>query len=179
MKISESPLHGAYLVDLAPMEDERGFFARTFCAKTFGEHGLQTEWPQCNLSHNARAHTLRGMHYQAAHHGEVKLVRCTHGAVYDVIVDLIPQSPTYMRHFGVELSARNGRALYVPAGFAHGFLSLEDHSQVYYHMGAAYVPDAARGFRYNDVQFAINWPHEPAVISTRDAAYPDFREEEQ
>lgn len=133
---------------------------------------------QCNVSRNRRAHTLRGMHYQLPPHEEAKLVRCTAGAIWDVIVDLRPGSATWLRWTGAELSAENGSALYVPEGFAHGFLTLRDDTEVFYQMSAFYEPGAARGLRWNDPRIGIAWPAEPAVISERDAAYPDFSPEE-
>lgn len=174
MRFSEAPLAGAFTLDLEPNVDERGLFARVFCEREFARHGLPTRFPQCNLSKNHRAGTLRGMHYQAAPHGEAKLVRCVSGAIYDVIIDLRPASPTRLGWFGVELSAANGRALFVPQGFAHGFLTLADDAHVLYQMGQFYQPDAARGVRYSDPSFGIEWPRAPTVISERDATYPDF-----
>jgi len=174
MEFTETGLAGAYIVDLTPRLDERGFFARTFCEREFAEHGLPVRFPQCNLSRNTRAGTLRGMHYNAAPHFESKLVRCGSGAIYDVIVDLRPGSPTRLRSFGVELSARSGRALFVPERFLHGFVTLENDTDVLYHMGAFYHPDAARGVRWNDPGLGIAWPVTPKVVAPRDAAYPDF-----
>jgi dTDP-4-dehydrorhamnose 3,5-epimerase len=174
MVFRETKLGGAYIIDLAPRPDERGFFARTFCEREFAEHGLPTRFPQCNLSRNDRAKTLRGMHYQAAPHRESKVVRCVTGAIHDVIVDLRPGSPTHLGWVGVELSARNGRALFVPEGFAHGFVTLEDATDVFYHMGAFFQSEGARGARWNDPRFGIEWPVTPAIIAARDAAYPDF-----
>jgi dTDP-4-dehydrorhamnose 3,5-epimerase len=170
----ETPLAGAYVIDLDRRDDERGFFARTYCDREFAAHGLPVRWPQCNLSHNARAFTLRGMHYNAAPHREAKLVRCVAGAIWDAIVDLRPGSPTRLRWFGVELSADAGNALFVPEGFAHGFVTLRDGSDVFYHMGACYEPGAARGLRWDDPSVAIAWPVAPLLISERDGTYPDF-----
>jgi dTDP-4-dehydrorhamnose 3,5-epimerase len=174
MRFSETKLAGAYIIDLEPRVDDRGFFARTFCEREFAEHGLPTRFPQCNVSRNTRRGTLRGMHYNAAPHFESKLVRCGSGAIFDVIVDLRPESPTLLQWIGVELSARTGRALFVPERFAHGFLTLEDDSDVLYHMGAFFHAESARGARWNDPRFDIVWPSEPAVIAPRDATYPDF-----
>ncbi|HEY6779383.1 MAG TPA: dTDP-4-dehydrorhamnose 3,5-epimerase, partial [Thermoleophilaceae bacterium] len=157
-------------------EDSRGFFARTFDRREWQAHGLDPAVVQCNLSYNARAGTLRGMHFQAAPHGEPKLVRCTRGAIYDVVVDLRPDSPTLGRWFGIELTAANGRALYVPVDFAHGFQTLADETEVLYMMGHEYVPEASRGVRWNDPAFGIDWPEPPSgtrTISARDAGYPD------
>ena len=174
MRFIETPLAGAFVVELEAARDDRGHFARAYCETEFAAHGLHTEWPQCNLSRNTRKHTLRGMHYQTTPHEEVKFVRCVRGAIYDVIVDLRPDSPTWGKSFGIELDHLSGRALYIPKGFAHGFLSLADDTDVFYQMGAGYVPGAAAGFRYNDPTFDIAWPCKPAVISERDAHYPDF-----
>jgi dTDP-4-dehydrorhamnose 3,5-epimerase len=176
LRFRETPLRGAYVVELTPSADDRGFFARAYCDGEFAAHGLPTRWPQCNLSRNTRAHTLRGLHYNAAPHREAKLVRCVRGAAWDVIVDLRAGSPTRLQWFGVELTAEAGNAVYVPQGFLHGFVTLRDDSDVFYQMGASYVPNAARGLRWNDPRFGIVWPVEPAVISERDRTYPDFDE---
>ncbi|HEY6728111.1 MAG TPA: dTDP-4-dehydrorhamnose 3,5-epimerase [Polyangiaceae bacterium] len=165
---------GAMQIDLDAHADDRGFFARTFCAREFEAQGLPGDFPQCNLSHNARAGTLRGVHYNHPPFEEAKLVRCVRGAVYDVIVDLRPGSPTHLEWVGIELSAENGRAVFVPKGFAHGFVTLSDATDVFYHMDSVFQPNAARGFRYNDPSFKIQWPIAPRVISERDASYPDF-----
>ena len=167
------PLDGAYVVEIDPRQDERGFFARTFCRDMFAARGLVTEFPQCSLSFNLRRGTLRGMHYQVAPHAETKLVRCTRGAVYDVIVDLRPESPTYCRWAAAELSAARRNALYIPERFAHGFLSLEDATEVSYQISHPYRPDAARGVRFDDPAFGIAWPEPPTVIAERDRSYPD------
>ena len=174
MLFCKTELEGAYIIDLEPRVDERGFFARTFCEREFAEHALPTHFPQCNLSRNSRRGTLRGMHYEAPPSTESKLVRCTAGAVFDVIVDLRPSSPTCHRWTSVELTAVTGRALFVPAGFAHGVLTLSDDSDVVYHMGDSYRPDAGRGFRWNDEFFSIAWPAAPTSIAKRDAEYPNF-----
>jgi dTDP-4-dehydrorhamnose 3,5-epimerase len=176
--IFERALGGAYVIDIEPHRDERGFFARSFCEREFAEHGLPSHFPQCNLSRNAHVHTLRGMHYNVAPHREAKLVRCVSGAIYDVIVDLRADSPTRLAWMGVNLTAENGRALFVPKGFAHGFLTLAENSDVFYHMGESYVADAARGFRWNDSLIGIRWPAQPAFLSARDAQYADFDAEE-
>ncbi len=172
MNFTESPLAGAYIVDVNRLEDERGFFARSFCVEEFRGLGLATEMSQCSVSFNALRGTLRGLHFQAAPHEEEKLVRCTRGAVFDVIVDIRPESPTYRRYFGAELTAENQRALYIPKGFAHGFLSLVDETELYYMISVAHVPGAARGLRWNDPALNINWPFPPRVISNRDAEFP-------
>jgi len=176
VRFAETRLPGAYVIELEPNVDERGFFARTFCEREFAEHGLPTRFPQCNLSRNRRRGTLRGMHFETPPTSESKLVRCSTGAVYDVIVDLRPDSPARFRWLGIELTAESGRALFVPAGFAHGFLTLTDDTDVFYHMGDSYRPGSARGFRWNDPRFDITWPSAPGTISERDAHYPDFRE---
>jgi dTDP-4-dehydrorhamnose 3,5-epimerase len=169
-------LPGAVVVRLDPAADERGFFARTFCEDEFARHGLPVRFPQANLSRNARAGTLRGMHYNAAPHSEAKLVRCTSGAIWDVIVDLRRDSPARFRSFAIELTAESGDALFVPEGFAHGFVTLRDGTDVSYLMGRSYAGGAARGFRWDDPLFALRWPREPAVISDKDRAWPAFDE---
>jgi dTDP-4-dehydrorhamnose 3,5-epimerase len=172
MRFTECSLRGAFVVDIAPAADERGFFARSYCEAEFAAQGLAAPTRQCSLSYNARLGTLRGMHYQHAPHEEEKLVRCTAGAVFDVIVDLRPRSPTRFGWCAVELSAANRRALYVPKGFAHGFLSLCDDTEVFYMISAEHAAGAVGGLRWNDPLLAIRWPFEPAVISARDAAFP-------
>jgi dTDP-4-dehydrorhamnose 3,5-epimerase len=162
------------VIELEKLGDERGFFARSFCTEVFAAHGLPGRFPQANISFNKDKGTLRGMHYQAEPRPEPKVVRCTRGAIFDVAVDLRPDSPGYRRWTGHELTADNHRALYVPPGCAHGFLTLADDCEVHYLMGEAYHPDLARGVRWNDPAFAIDWPLEPAVISPRDAGYSDF-----
>ncbi len=178
MKLVPTPLPGAYVVELEPIGDERGWFARTFDATAFEALGIDARVSQCNASFNERAGTLRGMHYQAAPHGEAKLVRCTSGAIYDVIVDLRADSAAYRRWFAIELRAGGTASLFAPAGVAHGFQTLEDASEVHYQMSHHYVPEAASGVRWDDPAFGIDWP-EPRrasrVISERDASYPDFR----
>jgi dTDP-4-dehydrorhamnose 3,5-epimerase len=171
MIFNESPLAGAYLVELEPLADERGFFDRSYCAEEFAAHGLP-ELRQCSVSYNRRAGTLRGMHYQAAPREEHKLVRCTAGAIFDVIVDVRPASPTYRRWFAAELTAANRRSLFIPPGFAHGFMSLSEDTEVYYMISVAHSPELSRGYRWNDPAFAIEWPMPPVVISPRDASYP-------
>jgi len=172
MIFTESPLPGAYVVELERLTDERGFFARSYCADEFAARGLGPELRQCSVSYNARKATLRGMHYQGAPHEEHKLVRCTAGAIFDVIVDIRLSSPTYRRWFGAELSFANRRSMFIPPGFAHGFMSLTDDAEVYYMISVPHAPQSGRGFRWNDPAFAIEWPLPPAVISARDAAYP-------
>jgi dTDP-4-dehydrorhamnose 3,5-epimerase len=171
---TETKLRGAWVIDLEARHDERGFFARAYCEREFEAHGLPKMYPQCNISRNRKAGTLRGMHYNAAPHGEAKLIRCVRGAIYDVIVDLRAGSPTNRAWFGVELTAEEGRALFVPAGFAHGFVTLVDDSDVFYQMGDFYRAEAARGLRWNDPRLGIEWPRKPAIVADRDATYPDF-----
>lgn len=174
MRFIPTSIDGVVVIELEPRVDDRGAFARTFCADEFAEHGLPTWYPQCNLSINDRAGTLRGMHFNVEPHGEAKLVRCVRGAIHDVVVDLRSGSSTRFAHVGVELSAQNRRALFIPAGFAHGFVTLEDDTDVYYHMGSSYVPSAARGVRWNDPTLTIEWPVQPTTMSAADAAYPDL-----
>lgn len=177
MLFRETRVAGGYVIEPERMEDERGFFARTFSSGEFAAHGLENRVEQCSTSFNARSGTLRGLHYQAAPHGEAKLVRCTRGAIYDVAIDLRPDSPSYLRWVGIELSADNGRALFVPAGCAHGFQTLVDASEVLYQISTPYVPEAARGVRWDDPAFNIDWPPPPPwgrTIAPRDARYPDF-----
>jgi dTDP-4-dehydrorhamnose 3,5-epimerase len=174
VKFIEQRLPGVFLIELERHADERGFFARSFCVDELARAGLHGDFPQGNVSYNHRRHTLRGMHYQAAPHGEVKIVGCTAGAILDVVVDLRAESPTRLAWCAVELTPASGAQLYIPAGFAHGFLTLADDTEVSYRMGARYVPDAARGLRWDDPRLAIAWPARPAVISERDATYPDL-----
>jgi dTDP-4-dehydrorhamnose 3,5-epimerase len=175
MIFSETELAGAYVVDLERREDERGFFARAWCANEFAEHGLSTKLVQANLSFNSRKGTLRGMHYQVEPHAEAKLVRCTRGAIYDVIIDLRPDSETYRHWIGVELDADSRRALYVPEGFAHGYQTLAPDSETFYQVSEFYAPDAERGVRWNDPAFGIVWPDsEKAFLSEKDRDWPDF-----
>ena len=176
MRFTKTPLPGAWIVELDPIGDERGWFARTFDADEFTDRGLEPAVVQTNASFNARRDTLRGLHYQAAPHGESKLVRCVRGAIFDVAVDLRPDSPTFCHWHGVELSAGNDRQFYIPAGLAHGFQTLTDDAEVLYQMGYRYVPDAARGVRWDDPAFGIDWPAPDGarIISERDRTYPDF-----
>jgi dTDP-4-dehydrorhamnose 3,5-epimerase len=177
MIFTPTRLEPAHIVDFEKREDDRGFFARAWCQQEFEAHGLDTRVVQCNISFNERGGTVRGMHYQLAPHAEVKIVRCTRGAIYDVIVDLRPTSPTYKQWLAVELSAENGRALYVPEGFAHGYQTLEDGTETFYQVSAFYAPEAEQGFRWNDPAFAIEWPEaEGRVVSPKDASWPDYEE---
>jgi dTDP-4-dehydrorhamnose 3,5-epimerase len=174
MLFTETKLKGAFIIDLEQRQDTRGFFARTFCAKEFEAHGLKPTVAQCNLSFNYKKGTLRGMHYQIAPACETKLLRCTQGAIYDVIIDMRPDSPTYLEHIGVELTALNRRALYVPEMFAHGYQALTDEAEVVYQVGEFYTPGYERGLRYNDPSFGIEWPLPVSEISEKDAAWPLF-----
>jgi len=174
MLFTETQLKGAFIVELEQRQDDRGFFARTFCATEFAAHGLKPTVAQCNLSFNFKKGTLRGMHYQIAPAGETKLVRCTQGAIYDVIIDMRPDSPTYLSHIGVELTAENRRALYVPELFAHGYQALTDAAEVVYQVGEFYTPGYERGLRYDDPTFGIDWPVAVSEISQKDAAWPMF-----
>jgi dTDP-4-dehydrorhamnose 3,5-epimerase len=174
MIFTPTSLQGAVAVDLEKREDERGFFARSWCRREFEAHGLNPRLAQCSVSFNLRRGTLRGMHYQAEPHEEAKLVRCTRGSLHDVIVDLRPGSPTYKRHFALTLTAENRTMLYVPEGFAHGFLTLEDATEVFYQITEFYAPASQKGFRWDDPAFAIIWPEKPEFLSERDRTYPDF-----
>jgi len=169
---TETKLRGAFVIEPERKEDERGYFARTFCEREFAEHGLKPRFVQCNLSYNRRKGTLRGMHFQAAPHAEAKLVFCTRGAIYDVIIDLRADSRTYRQHIGETLSAANGRMLYIPEGFAHGFQTLEDDTAVFYQMSEFYHPESARGVRWDDPAFQIEWPRGERIIIQRDREYP-------
>lgn len=176
MKFQETPLPGVWEIEPERLGDERGWFARTFDAEEFRARGMNPDVVQCNASYNARRDTLRGMHYQAAPHGESKLVRCVRGAIFDVAVDLRPGSDTYCQWHSVELTAENGNALYIPVGLAHGFQTLAEDCEVLYQIGHKYVPGAARGVRFDDPAFAIQWPapQEALVVAGRDRSYPDF-----
>ncbi|MDX2242893.1 MAG: dTDP-4-dehydrorhamnose 3,5-epimerase [Leptolyngbyaceae cyanobacterium bins.302] len=174
MIFTQTKLKDAYIIDLELRGDDRGAFARTFCAKEFEEHGLKPTVAQCNLSFNHKAGTLRGMHYQLPPAAETKLVRCTKGAIYDVIIDMRPDSPTYLQHIGVELTEDNRRALYVPEMFAHGYQALTDGAEVVYQVGEFYTPGYERGLRYDDPAFKIAWPMPVTVISAKDAAWALF-----
>ncbi len=174
MIFSATKLNGAYVVDLQIFEDERGFFARTWCEREFIEHGLDPNLAQCSISFNHKRGTLRGMHLQLEPYAEVKLVRCVQGEIFDVIVDLRNDSETYMQWFGVELTAENRKALYVPKGFAHGFQTLADNTEVFYMISEFYAPELARGIRWNDSQLNIRWPEAVTVLSSKDQSYPDY-----
>ena len=175
MIFTETELRGAFIIDLERLCDERGFFARTWCEDEFAAHGIGLPPLQANMSMNPTKGTLRGMHYQLAPYEESKLVRCTRGAIYDVIVDLREESPTFGEWLGVELTAENCRQLYVPGGFAHGFLTLAENSDVAYQVSAKYAPGAERGLRWDDPAIAIQWPAVPQLISDKDRRHPNFQ----
>jgi dTDP-4-dehydrorhamnose 3,5-epimerase len=174
MIFTATKLAGAYIVEPEPIADNRGFFARSWCVKEFAAQGLNSQLVQCNISFNQRQGTVRGMHYQAAPYGECKLVRCTAGSIYDVIIDLRPDSATYTQWCGVELTAANRQALYIPEGLAHGFQTLTDETEVLYQMSEFYYSESARGVRWDDPKFQINWPIVDITISDRDQNYPTF-----
>lgn len=174
MTFKETKLRGAFIIEPERHEDERGFFARTFCQQEFRDHGLRTELVQCSVSYNKEKGTLRGMHYQAAPHEEAKLVRCTRGAIFDVAIDLRPGSETLKQWVSTELTAENRRMLYVPEGCAHGFQTLEDDSEVFYQISARFHPESSRGVRWNDPAFGIAWPSGSSAISVKDQRLPDF-----
>lgn len=174
MIFTETKLKGAFIIDLKPIEDERGFFSRTFCVNEFNEFGLTSGIKQANSSYNKKKATLRGMHMQLAPYEEAKIVKCTRGSVFDVIVDLRPSSDTYKQWIGVELTAVNYRSLFVPEGFAHGYLTLEDHTDVTYLVTQEYAPGFERGYRWDDPEFNITWPVIPEIVSPKDRAHPLF-----
>jgi dTDP-4-dehydrorhamnose 3,5-epimerase len=172
MRFTETPLKGAFVIELEEKHDDRGFFARSFCTREMADHGLRPEVVQCNVSFNHRAGTLRGMHYQVAPATETKLIRCTRGAIYDVIVDLRPESPTYLQHFGIELTDENRAMLYVPEMFAHGYQALTDGAEVVYQVSQAYTPGCERGLRHDDPALGIRWPAPVTVMSDKDRSWP-------
>jgi dTDP-4-dehydrorhamnose 3,5-epimerase len=174
MKFAPTPLAGAFLIDIEKRGDDRGFFARAFCENEFSAQGLSSRFVQVNNSLSAFKGTLRGMHYQLAPKAETKLVRCIRGALWDVILDLRKESPTFGQYFGAELSAENRRMMYVPKGFAHGFITLEDDTEAFYFVDEFYAPANERGVRWNDPRFGIEWPLQPAVISDKDRDQKDF-----
>jgi dTDP-4-dehydrorhamnose 3,5-epimerase len=175
MIFTETELKGAYIIELEPLEDDRGFFARSFCQREFEKQSLNFCVVQCNVSYNKKKGTLRGMHYQVPPHEEAKLVSCIRGTIYDVIIDLRPDSSTYCQWFALELSSENYKMLYVPEGFTHGFQTLEDNTVVFYQMSEIYHPECARGARWDDPAFGIRWPLPNRVMSKKDLSYPDFR----
>jgi len=174
MKFTETKLKGAYIIELERLEDERGYFARAWCQREFLNNGLDAALVQCNVSYNPKRGTVRGMHYQDPPYAETKLVRCTRGAIYDVIVDLRPDSQTFLQWTASELTPDNGKMMYVPKGFAHGFQTLEAHSMVFYQVSEFYAPEHCRGVRWNDPQLNISWPHEVGVISPQDQRWGDL-----
>lgn len=174
MKFTQTPLSGVYRIELEKKVDERGFFARTWCVNEFTEHGLNTNFVQQNMSLTLKKGTLRGMHFQKAPHSETKVVRCTRGRIFDVIIDLRPESPTHKKWFGIELSKENCKMLYIPEGFAHGFVTLERNCEVSYLVTAFYSPQAESGVRYNDPVFGIKWPIQVTTISNKDMSFPDY-----
>jgi dTDP-4-dehydrorhamnose 3,5-epimerase len=173
MIFNETKFQGAYIIELEKLEDERGYFARSWCQREFEERGLHTRLVQCNISYNRKKGTLRGMHWQDPPCAEVKLVRCTRGALYDVIIDLRPDSPTFLQWTAAVLTSDNGKMMYVPKGFAHGFQTLEAHVEIFYQMSEFYAPEYARGVRWNDPQFNITWAEEVTAISQKDREYRD------
>ncbi len=175
MRLTETIIPGAYIVEPERRTDERGFFARTWCRREFEIHGLESRLSQCSISYNRKAGTLRGMHFQVEPHAEVKLVRCTAGSIHDVLLDLRPSSPTYMRWVAVELTADNRRAVYIPAGVAHGFQTLVDDAEVLYQISEFYHPECASGVRWDDPAFAIRWPLSSPILSPKDKQYLDYR----
>jgi len=174
MKFIETPIKKVFVLELHRLEDERGFFARSWCREEFESRGLNPDLAQCSISFNKKKGTLRGMHYQIKPHEEAKVVRCTMGAIHDVVIDLKPGSPTLKRWFAVKLSAENHKMLYIPEGLAHGFVTLEDNSEVFYQISELYHPECARGVRWNDRAFGIKWPRKVNVIAERDANHKDF-----
>ncbi len=174
MKFIETPLNGAYIIEIEATEDERGSFARSWCQREFAEKGLNSRIVQCNISFNKKRGTLRGMHFQTEPFAEAKLVRCTRGAMYDVIIDLRENSHSFKKWFAVELNESNLGMLYIPEGFAHGFQTLEDNTEVFYQMSEFYYPEYSRGIRWNDPLFSIQWPEGERIIAKKDQEYPDF-----
>lgn len=175
MEFISAPLAGAFLIKMTPLKDERGAFARSYCAREFEAAGINTRFVQTNVSWNLAKGTLRGMHFQSAPYHEAKLIRCSRGAIYDVIVDIRPDSSTYKAWYALELTPNNGNMLYVPGGFAHGFQTLADETEVLYQMSEFYYPEAARGIRWNDPKIGIEWPYEAnRIISEKDQSYPNL-----
>lgn len=172
MIFEPTPLKDAWVISLKRLGDDRGFFARAFCRREFEEHGIDPTIVQCNTSFNKDAGTLRGMHYQVDPAPETKMVRCTRGSLYDVIIDMRKDSPSYLQHFGIELTPDNGKMLFVPGNFAHGFLTLEPDTQAFYMVGGYYTPECERGLRYNDPTFKIEWPGPINIISEKDTSWP-------
>ncbi|MGE0405785.1 MAG: dTDP-4-dehydrorhamnose 3,5-epimerase [Candidatus Korobacteraceae bacterium] len=175
MIFTETKLKKSFIIEPERRSDERGFFARVWCTREFQEHGLTPRAVQSNMSYNYGRGTLRGMHFQREPHGEAKLIRCVRGAIYDVILDLRPESPTYTQWIGVELTQDNRKLLYVPEGFGHGFITLTDDTEVFYHVSEFYHPESEGGIRWNDPAFQVEWPLEPRIISEKDRSWPDFK----
>ncbi|MDY6804037.1 MAG: dTDP-4-dehydrorhamnose 3,5-epimerase [Cyanobacteriota bacterium] len=174
MKFIETILKGAYVIELEKLEDERGFFARSWCEQEFAERNLNPHLVQCNISFNRKKGTLRGMHYQEKPYQETKLVRCTRGAIYDVILDLRSDSPTCKQWVAAQLTSENRKMLYIPEGFAHGFQTLEDNTEVFYQMSEFYHPEAAKGIKWNDTAFDIEWMEKEPILSDKDKSYSDY-----
>jgi dTDP-4-dehydrorhamnose 3,5-epimerase len=174
MKFVETSIPGTYLIHIEPHNDERGFFGRSWCVNEFREHGLNERLVQCNISFNIKKGTLRGMHYQLPPYAEAKLIRCTRGAIYDVAVDLRPDSVSFKHWISVELTSVNLQMLYIPEGVAHGFQTIVDNSEVFYQMSELYNAQSGQGVRWNDPAFAIKWPYDDPIISIRDTQFPDF-----
>ena len=174
MIFSQTAIPGAFLISLNRIEDERGFFARTFCRSEFTEYGLNPDLVQCSISFNKQKNTLRGMHFQKPPYAETKVVRCTMGSIFDVIIDLRPDSPAFKKWLSFELTDENRLMVYIPQGLAHGFLTLKDNTEVLYQISDRYIPESARGVRWNDSAFGIEWPETPQIISVKDQEYKDF-----
>jgi dTDP-4-dehydrorhamnose 3,5-epimerase len=174
MEFKGTEIAGLYTIDLKKLEDERGFFARAFCKEEFDSMGLESNVVQANMSFNKAAGTIRGMHYQKSPYQETKFIRCLSGSIYDVVIDLRKDSPTYLKSFGIELTSENRTALFIPKDFAHGFITLQDNTEVMYLVSQMYVPGAEKGIRWNDPQFAIKWPMAPIQISSKDASWEDY-----
>lgn len=174
MEFKDTNISGLYTIDLEKIEDERGFFARAFCKAEFDNMGIESNVVQANMSFNKVAGTIRGMHYQKSPYQETKFIRCLNGSIYDVVIDLRKDSPTYLQSFGIELTSKNKTALFVPKDFAHGFITLQDNTEVMYLVSQTYVPGAEEGIRWNDPLFAIKWPMEPTEISSKDANWDDY-----
>jgi dTDP-4-dehydrorhamnose 3,5-epimerase len=179
LKYRETHLAGLHVIELEPIQDERGFFARSFCARDFATHNLNAAVAQCNISFNKKAGTLRGLHFQTAPHEEAKLVRCSRGAIYDVAVDIRPNSPTYLSWYALELRPDNNLMIFIPAGFAHGFQTLEDDTEVFYLMSEFYHPESGRGLRWDDPALGITWPRSYPIVSPKDQLHPLVKRLEQ
>ena len=174
MRFTETKIKGCFMIEPEPFVDERGMFRRHFCQKEFSAQGITTDVKQCNVSENKKQYTLRGFHYQHDPHGEGKTLSCFRGSAYDVVVDLRPDSPTYLQWFGVELTEEKRNAVHVPVGCANAFLTLEDNTVIHYYCSESYHPNSEAGIRYNDLKFNVQWPHEPIAISKKDQSWPDF-----